>query len=174
MTITRITQGITLLFVIAIIVVFIIHLKNSNEIVEVSDEAYDFALEDVNGEIYQLSDFKGKPVVLNFFSTWCESCHEQSLSLIRFEKEYGDDIHIFTIVRAESKRTLNKYIKKHGDMYGKRQFLFDFDTEVSERFGVVGQPETIIIDENRIVVDHIVGPISGEEIASLMTEWLSS
>lgn len=59
-------------------------------------------------------------------------------------------------------------------MYGKRQFLFDFDTEVSERFGVVGQPETIIIDENGIVVDHIVGPISGEEIASLMTEWLSS
>lgn len=53
MTKTRITQGITLLFVIAIIVVFIIHLKNSNEIVEVSDEAYDFALEDVNGEIYQ-------------------------------------------------------------------------------------------------------------------------
>lgn len=174
MTKAQITQIITLIFVIAIITILVIHLKNSNEIVEVGDEAYDFTLEDMNGEIHQLSNYKGKPVVLNFFSTWCESCHEVAPSQIRFEKEFGDDVHVFTIVRAESKRMLDRYIERHGKSYGERKFLFDYDMEVSERFGVVGQPETIIIDENGIVIEHIVGPVTGEEIKAMMSKWVNS
>lgn len=169
---TRITQVITVLFVIAIIAVLIINIKNKQEIVKVGDEAYDFALEDMTDEIHELIDYRGKPVVLNFFSTWCESCHEQSPSLIEYEKEYGDDIQVFTIVRAESQRTLNQYIERHGAEYGERLFIFDYDMAVSERYGIVGQPETIIIDETGIVREHIVGPISGGELANKMRQYL--
>lgn len=170
---TRITQGVTLLFVMAIIAVLVINIKNKQEIVKVGDEAYNFALEDMTDEIYELAHFRGKPVVMNFFSTWCESCHEQSPSLIEFEKEYGDEIQVFTVVRAESQRMLNQYIERHGAEYGERLFIFDYDMDVSERYGIVGQPETIIINESGIVTEHIVGPISGGELANKMREYIA-
>lgn len=171
---TRITQGIVVLFVISIIAVLVINIKNKSDIVEVGDEAYNFALEDRADQVYELADYRGKkPVVMNFFSTWCESCHEQAPSLIEFEKEYGDEIQVFTVVRAESQRMLDQYVKRHGESYGERLFIFDYDMDVSEQYGVVGQPETIIIDESGIVVDHIVGPISGEALANEMREYIA-
>lgn len=118
--------------------------------------------------MYQLSDYQGKPVVLNFFTTWCESCHEIAPSLIEFEKEYGDDIQIFTVVRSESQRTLQKYLDRTG--YDERLYIFDFNSEMSDRYGIVGQPETVIIDENGIVVEHFVGPVPGEDSAKIIEE----
>lgn len=141
---------------------------NKNEVVEVGDEAFDFQLEGLSGEVYQLSDYQGKPVVLNFFTTWCESCHEIAPSLIEFEKEYGDDIQIFTVVRSESQRTLQKYLDRTG--YDERLYIFDFNSEMSDRYGIVGQPETVIIDENGIVVEHFVGPVPGEDLAKIIEE----
>ena len=44
---------------------------------------------------------------------------------------------------------------------------------VSEKYGVVGQPETIIIDENGIVQEHIVGPISGGELVQKMYPYIA-
>ncbi len=173
MTKVRITQIVTLLFVIAIIAVLVINIKNKNEVVKVGDEAYNFALEDQDEVVHELEDYRGKPVVLNFFATWCESCHEQSPSLIEFEKEYGDEIQVFTVVRAESQRVLNQYIERHGEEYGERLFIFDYDMAVSEKYGVVGQPETIIIDERGIVQEHIVGPISGGELVQKMYPYIA-
>lgn len=170
---TRITQVITLLFVVAVIAVLVINIKNKQEIVKVGDEAYNFALEDMTDDIYELADYRGKPVVINFFSTWCESCHEQSPGLIEFEKEYGEEIQVFTIVRAESQRMLNQYIERYGPQYGERLFIFDYDMAVSERYGIVGQPETVIIDEAGVVTEHIVGPISGSELANKMRAYIA-
>lgn len=54
-----------------------------------------------------------------------------------------------------------------------RLFAFDYDMAVSEQYGIVGQPETIIIDEAGIVIEHIVGPISGGELANKMRNYLA-
>lgn len=160
-------QWLVLLVLVGFIAILVINL-NKNESLTVGDEAYDFALEDRNGNIYQLSDYKGKPVILNFFTTWCESCNEVAPSMIEFEKRYGEDIQVFTVVRAESQRTLDKYLERSG--YEDRLYIFDYNMEVSDRFGIVGQPETVIIDENGIIVEHIVGPIYSEELAKVLNE----
>lgn len=170
MTKTRIVQGLALLFVIGILGIFVVNLKDQGEVVGVGDQAYDFQLEDQNGEVHQLSDYAGKPIVLNFFTTWCSSCQEQAPSMIDFEKEFADDVQVFTIVKAESKRTLEKYLERTG--YTERLYVFDFDTEVSDRYGVTGQPETIIIDKDGTIVDHIIGPIPGEKVATLVSDLL--
>lgn len=160
-------QWLVLLALVGFIAILVINL-NKNESLAVGDEAFDFQLEDRNGEVYQLSDYKGKPVVLNFFTTWCESCNEVAPSMIEFEKKYGEDIQVFTIVRAESQRTLEKYLDRSG--HEDRLYIFDYDMEVSDRYGIVGQPETIIIDENGMIVEHIVGPIYGEELLNVLKE----
>src|SRR5690625_7119671 len=90
MTKTRLTQIVTGIFVIGIILVFVINLNGQGDIARVGDEAADFQLEGQNGELYQLSDYEGKPVVLSFFTTWCTSCKAQTPETIQFQEEFAD------------------------------------------------------------------------------------
>ncbi|PYZ93393.1 alkyl hydroperoxide reductase [Salipaludibacillus keqinensis] len=161
-------QGFTGLFVIGILITFVLGLRVQGDTVGIGDPSYDFQLEDYSGEMYQLSDFEGKPVVLNFFSTWCKPCEAQAPEMMQFTEEYDGDVQVFTIVKSESKRAVERFIEKTG--FTDKTYVFDFDLHVSQRYGVIGQPETVIIDENGIVVDHIVGSVTRDVVAKKVSD----
>jgi hypothetical protein len=82
--------------------------------------------------------------------------------MIQFQEEFADDVQVFTIVKSESKRAVEKYIEETG--YADQLYIFDFDQEVSGSYGITGQPETVIIDGSGVVVDHIVGPVKKDDV----------
>jgi thiol-disulfide isomerase/thioredoxin len=51
----------------------------------------DFTLKDMNGVDVKLANFKGKPIVLNFWATWCGPCRAEIPSLVELQKQYGDE-----------------------------------------------------------------------------------
>src|SRR5581483_7631904 len=51
--------------------------------------APDFALKDVTGKVYHLSDYRGKVVMLNFWATWCPPCNKEIPEFGELQKEYG-------------------------------------------------------------------------------------
>lgn len=158
---TKIIQLGILVFVIGILVLFVIGLRGGNE-VGIGDKAVDFELEDLNGKLHRLSDYEGKVIVLNFFATWCNPCQEQAPTLHEFYHEYKDEIGYFTIVKSDSKRSVEKYKERTGfDM----PYVFDFDLTVSDTYGVIGQPETIIIDQDGIIHNHFVGSVTRDMLA---------
>ena len=57
---------------------------------EIGEEAIDFTLRDVNGNTVNLSDFKGKVIILNFFASWCPPCRQEIPDFIELQKAYGD------------------------------------------------------------------------------------
>lgn len=170
MTKARWIQSIAIVFVLGLFLIFIINLKSQAEVAYVGDEAIDFELEALNGDVHRLSDYTGKPIVLYFFTTWCSSCKSQTPEMLDFREEFGDDVEVLTIVRSESKRAVEKYMDESG--HTDHLYLFDFNTEVSDSYGVVGQPETIIIDEDGIVADHIVGPLTKDLLVDKMGSML--
>ncbi|MBN1526558.1 MAG: TlpA family protein disulfide reductase [Candidatus Omnitrophica bacterium] len=57
---------------------------------EIGEEAVDFTLRDVNGKTVNLSDFKGKVIILDFFASWCPPCRQEIPDFIDLQKAYGD------------------------------------------------------------------------------------
>ncbi|SES42080.1 TlpA family protein disulfide reductase [Salipaludibacillus aurantiacus] len=169
---TRWIQAATGLFVIGILITFVIGLRVQGDTVGIGDEAYNFELEDQAGELYQLDAYKGKPVVLNFFSTWCKPCESQAPEMMQFTEEFQDEVYVFTVVKSESKRAVERFIERTG--YDNKTYVFDFDLEVSQRYGIVGQPETVIIDENGVVADHIVGSVNRDVMAKKVSDLLNN
>ena len=128
--------------------------------------AADFQLEDVEGNIHQLSDFRGQTVVLNFFATWCPPCIDEAPELEAFGNEV-ENAQLIMIAKGESQRRIKKYIEENDS---KLLYLLDTREEVSDKYGVTGQPETVIINENGIIVERFSGPTTKEELIRLIKE----
>ncbi len=119
-------------------------------------QAPDFALQSLDNKTIRLSDFRGKPVVLNFWATWCGPCKIEMPWFVDFQKQYGpagvqflgvamDDASPKEIREFAESMKVNYPIligkESVGDDYGGVQFL----------------PETFYIDRNGKVVDKAFG-----------------
>jgi cytochrome c biogenesis protein CcmG, thiol:disulfide interchange protein DsbE len=130
------------------------------------DEAIEFELKDINGQVYRLSDFKGQPVVLNFFATWCQPCIDEAPELEAFGKEYKD-AQLIIIAKGESKMRMEKYIKESGS---KLLYVLDTKEETSKEYNVIGQPDTLILNKDGVIVERFTGPTTKERLIEIIEE----
>ncbi|WP_102345491.1 TlpA family protein disulfide reductase [Bacillus sp. Marseille-P3661] len=136
------------------------------EIVQVGDQAYDFELEDLDGNIHKLSDYQGQFVVVNFFATWCVPCIDEAPELEKYEQQYGEVSPLLIIDRGEPRKRVQKF---KDDINSTSKYLLDQDDKISKIYNVVGQPETLIIDPNGIIREKIMGPTTAENLASMIS-----
>jgi peroxiredoxin len=156
---------ITVLFFVAAVFFFLAKGMNAVEIVEVGDQAYDFELEDTDGNIHKLSDYKGKFVVVNFFATWCDPCIEEAPELEKYQQTYAEEAPLLIIDRGEPKKRVQDFKDK---INSTSTYLLDRDDKISKTFNVVGQPETLIIDPNGVIREKIVGPTTAEDLKAMI------
>lgn len=130
------------------------------------EQALDFSLQDVNGKTYQLSDFKGQTIVLNFFATWCQPCIDEAPDLEAFGADYKD-AQLIIIARGEPQKRIEKYIEETNS---KLLYLLDTKESVSKDYNVIGQPETLIINKEGTIVERFSGPTTKETLISLIEE----
>lgn len=161
----RILKLFAFLLVAGMFVYFAVNYGKGQPLANVGDQSTDFELEDLDGKLTSLSDFKGQVVVLNFFTSWCGPCIEEAPELERFEKEYGKDVKLLIIDRGETRDRVKKFIKKYQTT---STYLFDYNHKISKQYNVVGQPETIIIDKKGIIREHYNGPLTKEELYEMV------
>lgn len=130
------------------------------------DQGIEFELKDINGETYKLSDYKGQTVVLNFFATWCQPCIDEAPELEAFGKEYSD-AKLIIIAKGESKKRMEKYIS---ETKSELLYLLDTKEETSNEYSVIGQPDTLIINKDGIVVERFTGPTTKKRLVELIQE----
>lgn len=122
--------------------------KKENTIAELGKPApnYKFTniLNSIENEI-SLNDLKGKPVILEFWATWCGPCIPAMKKLDSLQQEFKDDIEIITI-SPEKKERLEKFIKKSNTSL---RIVSDSAHTVNFKYKII--PHTIIIDKNGIV-----------------------
>lgn len=163
----RVAKGAVLFFVIGMLIVFVMGIRAQGNVVAIGDEAYPFELESISGEMVNLEDHIGEVVVLNFFATWCRPCEEEAPKFIEFHEEYEDDMVFYSIVKAESRNAVNRWIERTGF---EKPFLFDFDMSVTNRYGIIGQPETVVIDKDGIIAAHYVGAVRMDVLGQKVME----
>jgi peroxiredoxin len=121
-----------------------------------------FVLKDADGREINLADYKGKPIVVNFWATWCGPCKVETPYLEALWKKYKD--HGFTILGVETE-SAPAAIKKFAAEYGVTYPLLvgDGRTDIQMAFGYRGiLPTSIIVREDGTIAATIVGLRSEE------------
>lgn len=108
--------------------------------------APDFELESLDGNKVRLSDLKGRPVVINFLTTWCVYCDRELPYFMSTKEEYGDEVAFLFIDVNESISDVKAYRDKKG--FDNFSPLLDSNGSVARSYGVNGYPNTIIVDDD--------------------------
>lgn len=155
-------KGLILVIVVAvcIAVLFLLlqHMKEKTyeEIAAVGRQAPAVELRDADGNLWKLSDLRGKVVFLNFWATWCTTCKsEMPYKEQLFQKMQGRPFQMLGILFRDSPSNLPAYKMK---LPVSAPTLISNDSETAKLYGITGVPETFIIDKNGIVREKIVGP----------------
>jgi thiol-disulfide isomerase/thioredoxin len=123
--------------------------------------AYDFTAYDAEGNAHTLSEYFGKPIVLNFWASWCSPCKAELPDFMAAAKTNKDISFIFLNVTDNIKETLSSakaFLAKQG--YSNGIYLFDTKLNGTMTYGVTGYPTTYFIDKAGQLVAMAQGSIN--------------
>jgi len=121
-------------------------------------KAPDFTVQDINGNYVKLSDMLGKPVVINFWASWCPPCKGEMPDFNKVFEEVGDAVQ-FMMVNAvgnggETKQSATDYIAKEGFTF---PIFFDVNQEALSTYEIWAFPTSIFIDAEGYIVAGVEG-----------------
>lgn len=126
--------------------------------------APDFEVQGLDGATLRLSDFRGRPVWINFFATWCPPCRAETPDLqAAYEdaQRRGTGLALLAIDMGEDAPTVRRYVQKLGMTY---TVGLDTSFEISADYRVRGLPTHLFIDRDGVVQDIKVSILSPEVI----------
>ena len=125
--------------------------------------APNFTVYDAEGNPVQLSDFRGKPVVLNFWASWCGPCRmEMPEFAAEYEARKGEVVFLMvnaTGVRGETQATAQAFVDSNGYSF---PIYFDTQWDAAAAYGVYSYPTTVFIDADGGIAGGRIGAISGD------------
>ncbi|PLR82462.1 alkyl hydroperoxide reductase [Bacillus canaveralius] len=129
-------------------------------------KAPDFELTALTGEKVQLSDYKGKKVMLNFWATWCPPCKAEMPAMEKFYRDMKDEIAVLA-VNIDPKNDVKGFAEEKGVTF---TILLDDQEEVSKIYQIISIPTTYYIDEAGIVQSKHIGAMTQEQMNQFINE----
>lgn len=126
-----------------------------------------FELLDLQGEKVSLEALRGRPVVLNFWATWCQPCIVEHPVLVRTAERWEGRAHFLGVIYHDETAAIERFIQRRG---GWGHTLVDPDSAVAIRYGVYGAPETFIIDGSGVVREKVTGAMTMAQLERLLSE----
>lgn len=146
------------------------HISTPEELLGVENDNEDnkemnFTVTDFNGDKVNFSDHKGKPVVINFWATWCGPCRSELPSFETLYEKYGNEVDFLMINLTDGNRDTTQTVKEYISE-NKYTFPVFYDTQASaaKAFNVYSIPHTAFIRSDGTVEKTYVGAISEEVI----------
>lgn len=118
-----------------------------------------------DGEL-SLAELEGKPVVLNFWASWCGPCKNEAPILREAERRFGDQI-VFIGVNIKDARTDADAFVEEWEL-NELVHIRDEGDVIYEDYGLTGQPETFFIDSEGKLVEHVSGELSKDVLFSML------
>ena len=150
--------------------------QNTESTEKTSEKAPDITITDLNGNKVKLSTFRGKIVVLNFFSTHCPPCKREIPDFQKAYEKYGknNDVQFLCVsiigALGEQKDDAKNYFNKNN--FNLPLYL-DEDASASEAFGVSSIPHTFIIDKDGNIKKSNLGMMDYETLQSELEKLLN-
>ncbi len=131
--------------------------------------APEFELVNLDGEPVSLESFRGRPVLINFWATWCQPCIAEHGSLQRLATRFEGRVEFLGVIYQDEERLIRSFLAQRG-AWGRT--LVDPGSLVAIRYGVYGAPETFLIDKNGVVAHKITGQLSEARVSALLGDLL--
>lgn len=123
------------------------------------NKAPDFTAELIDGSTVTLSDFKGKPVIINFWATWCGPCVKEMPAFERLKENYGDEIGILAVNCGEDADTIKDFADANGYTF---PIALDEEYQVSMLYPTNSIPYTVVINGNGKVTHVSSGAVDAD------------
>ncbi len=133
-------------------------------------KAVDFTVYDEDGNEVKLSDYKGTPLVLNYWASWCGPCQSEMPLFKEANNKYGDNVKILMINMTDGQRETVESAKKYMVDNGYNMLtLYDTDLDFANKYNVASIPRTVFIDKDGFITMERFG-IVNEEFLDAMIE----
>ncbi|MBQ3725370.1 MAG: TlpA family protein disulfide reductase [Oscillospiraceae bacterium] len=134
--------------------------------------APDFTAYTLTGEAVRLSDYAGKPVVINFWATWCPPCRQELPGFENAWQQYGDDV-VFLMVECggESVDEVESFIAEGGYTF---PVYVDSDGSGAAAYGINAIPVTALVDAEGKVFAYQVGAVEEDSLRTAIDMLLNA
>lgn len=119
------------------------------------------------GEDVKLADLKGRPMVLNFWASWCGPCKYEHPVLEWGAREMGSQAVFMGVVFEDTEENARDFLRRMGASFPQ---LMDERSRMAVDYGVAGVPETYFIDAEGIIRGKHVGPIDPQTLKQRVAE----
>jgi cytochrome c biogenesis protein CcmG, thiol:disulfide interchange protein DsbE len=158
-----VAAALPLLGIAALLVMLVLRLPAAPAGASVGRVAPSFALADLNGNPVTLDALRGRPVIVNFWASWCAPCLEE-FPLIRaaLDRHAADGLAVIGIVYRDRSEAARDFASR---MDATWTLAMDPVERVAERWGIFGPPESFFIDAGGVVRARQIGPVNEDSLS---------
>ena len=141
--------------------------RHDPQIVEsplVGKPAPSFRLVDLDGNVVDLADLRGRPVIVNFWATYCPPCIVEHPLLMAGAQRWRGEIHFLGVIFQDDPGLIAQFNADYGS-WGPS--LIDEGGRVAIAYGVYGPPETFFIDRDGTIVDKAIGAVTPDQLVTV-------
>ncbi len=140
---------------LALVLLIVLVACNGGRPPRIGETAPDFTITDAQRTV-TLSQLRGKPVLLNFWASWCGPCVEEMPSLVQLQKQMGDNVTVLAVSEDADNSAFQQFVRDHNvDLLAVR----DVRQNVNGLYGTFKFPETYVIDRNGVIRRKFIGAI---------------
>lgn len=149
--------------------------ESSEQSVAQAEQAADFTVLDYDGNEVSLSQLTGRPIIINFWATWCGPCSAELPYFDRLCGEYGEDIQFMMVNMTDGSRDTIESVKAFIDDAGYSfPVYFDTELEAAYAYGVYSIPRTVIISSDGTISAVHSGLMSEDQLKTYLEHLITT
>lgn len=127
----------------------------------VGTAAVPFDLKTLEGKAAGLESFRGKPLVINFFASWCDPCRDEMPLINDLATKAAGNYQVLGIAVEDTRAAVTEYVIAAKLIF---PVALDLNSTVKRAYRIFGPPATFFVDGQGVIRDVVLGPITSERI----------
>ena len=123
--------------------------------------AIPFELKTLEGKSAGLETFRGKPLVINFFASWCDPCREEMPLINELAAKAGGNYQVLGIAVEDSRAAVIEYANETKLVF---PIALDLNSTVKRSYRIFGPPATFFVDGQGVIRDIVMGPLTSARV----------